>query len=83
MDRGIYSTLSMPLVAAVQSRAVIEQAKGMLMAKSPQISVDDAFNLLRRASQRENVKLRDIARRIVDRRSVPSRGVSIPPPSSP
>ena len=53
---------------AMQSRAVIEQAKGILMARSPQVSAEDAFDLLRKASQRENVRLRDIAQRIVDRR---------------
>jgi GAF domain-containing protein len=56
------------LAQAIQSRAVIEQAKGVLMARSPQLSADDAFDVLRKASQRENVKLRDIAQRIVDRR---------------
>ena len=53
---------------AMQSRAVIEQAKGILMARSPELSAEDAFDLLRKASQRENVKLRDIAQRLVDRR---------------
>ena len=62
--------LSQQLTEAMQSRAVIEQAKGMLMATSPELSADDAFDVLRRASQRENVKLRDIAQRIVDRRPV-------------
>ena len=47
----------------------MERAKGMLMAQTPHLSPDDAFDLLRRASQRENLKLRDIAQRIVDRRS--------------
>jgi GAF domain-containing protein len=54
---------------AMQSRAVIEQAKGILMARSPSLGPDGAFDLLRKASQRENVKLRDIAQRIVDRRT--------------
>ena len=55
---------------AMKSRAVIEQAKGMLMAQSPELSADDAFEVLRKASQRENVKLRDIAQRVVERRSL-------------
>jgi GAF domain-containing protein len=65
--------LSENLSEAMKSRAVIEQAKGMLMARSETLSPDDAFDLLRRASQRENVKLRDIAQRIVNRQptSVP------------
>jgi transcriptional regulator with GAF, ATPase, and Fis domain len=59
--------LSQNLSEAMKSRAVIEQAKGMLMARSETLSPDDAFDLLRKASQRENVKLRDIAQRIVNR----------------
>jgi GAF domain-containing protein len=55
------------LTEAMRSRAVIEQAKGILMAGSPDLDADAAFDLLRRASQRENIKLRDIALRIVDR----------------
>ncbi|MDP8960298.1 MAG: GAF and ANTAR domain-containing protein [Actinomycetota bacterium] len=70
---GAYD-LGQQLTEAMQSRAVIEQAKGMLMATSPELSADDAFDVLRRASQRENVKLRDIAQRIVDRRPVSNQG---------
>lgn len=60
--------LSENLNQAMRSPAVIEQAKRILMAQSPELTADDAFDLVRRASQRENVKLRDIAQRIVDRR---------------
>ncbi|MDQ3641569.1 MAG: ANTAR domain-containing protein, partial [Actinomycetota bacterium] len=56
------------LAQAMQSRAVIEQAKGILMGRSPQMTADEAFDVLRKASQRENVKVRDIAQRIVDRK---------------
>ena len=49
---------------AMQSRAVIEQAKGVLMAQR-RVDADGAFDLLRDASQRYNRKLRDIARGIV------------------
>jgi GAF domain-containing protein len=56
--------LSANLTQAMQSRAVIEQAKGILMGAQG-ISADDAFNVLVKASQRENRKLRDIASRIV------------------
>lgn len=64
---GAYE-LGQQMTDAMQSRAVIEQAKGMLMASSPGLTPDDAFDLLRRASQRENVKLREIAQRVVERR---------------
>jgi GAF domain-containing protein len=57
-------TLARQLESALESRAVIEQAKGVLMAQRD-CSADEAFNMLRRASQRENVKLRDVAMRIV------------------
>ena len=66
---GAYE-LSQQMTEAMQSRAAIEQAKGMLMASSPGLTPDDAFDLLRRASQRENVKLRDVAQRVVERRPI-------------
>jgi GAF domain-containing protein len=56
--------LSERLGEAMKSRATIEQAKGMLMAAQG-CDEHEAFNLLVQASQRENVKLRDIAQRIV------------------
>jgi GAF domain-containing protein len=49
---------------AMESRAVIEQAKGVLMAQR-RIDADQAFDVLRDASQRYNRKLRDIAQGIV------------------
>ena len=49
---------------AMDSRAVIEQAKGVLMAQR-HIDADQAFDILREASQRYNRKLRDIAAGIV------------------
>ena len=62
------SQLSEQLTEAMRSRAVIEQAKGILMGRSPELGPDEAFDVLRRASQRENVKLREIAQRMVERR---------------
>jgi GAF domain-containing protein len=50
---------------AMASRAVIEQAKGIIMAGRG-CSDEEAFDLLRQASSRSNRKLRDIARSIVD-----------------
>jgi GAF domain-containing protein len=49
---------------AMDSRAVIEQAKGVLMAQR-HVDADQAFDILREASQRYNRKLRDIAEGIV------------------
>jgi GAF domain-containing protein len=45
---------------AMASRSVIEQAKGILMERY-KITSEQAFTLLTHASQRSNVKLRDIA----------------------
>lgn len=50
---------------AMDSRAVIEQAKGVLMAQR-HVDSDQAFEILREASQRYNRKLREIALGIVD-----------------
>ena len=58
--------LGVGLREAMKTRAVIEQAKGMLMARAPFPDADEAFELLVKASQRENVKLRAIAQRIVE-----------------
>jgi GAF domain-containing protein len=51
---------------AMDSRAVIEQAKGVLMAQR-HVDAEQAFEILREASQRYNRKLRDIAVGIVER----------------
>ena len=52
------------LEQALESRDLIGQAKGILMARQP-ISGDEAFEILRRASQRTNRKLRDVAADLV------------------
>ncbi|MGH3380788.1 MAG: GAF and ANTAR domain-containing protein [Actinoallomurus sp.] len=57
--------LAYDLAEAMRSRAVIEQAKGVLMADH-HIDADQAFERLVQLSQRSNVKLRDVARRLVD-----------------
>lgn len=52
------------LETALASRGVIDQAKGILMAQQ-RCSAEDAFDILRRASQARNVKIRDIAVAVV------------------
>ena len=54
----------MHLERALANRDVIGQAKGILMAQS-KVSADEAFELLRRASQRLNERLVVVAERIV------------------
>jgi GAF domain-containing protein len=58
--------LSQNLATAMQSRAAIEQAKGILMG-AQRCTADEAFQILVRASQRENRKLREIAEDMVKR----------------
>lgn len=55
---------SADLRAAMDSRAVIEQAKGILVARE-RCSPDEAFDLLTRMSQHTHTRLRDVAARIV------------------
>jgi GAF domain-containing protein len=62
--------LTEQLQAALLSRVVIEQAKGML-AEYLKMSVDDAFQLLRSYTRDHNRKLSDVARDVVDRK-IPS-----------
>jgi GAF domain-containing protein len=52
------------LRAALDARATIDQAIGIVMAQQ-RCTSDRAFDILRRASQRRNVKLRDVAAGIV------------------
>ena len=58
------------LQARLASMPVIEQAKGIIMAQC-RCSEDQAFDALRRASQRENIKLRDLAARVVAKTAGP------------
>lgn len=57
--------LAANLTTALSSRAVIDQAKGKIMEQND-CSADEAFRLLVKASQRENLRLRDLAARIVE-----------------
>ncbi len=50
---------------ALESRAVIEQAKGMIMLQE-RCTADEAFQILVRTSQHSHLKLRDIAGTLVE-----------------
>jgi GAF domain-containing protein len=52
------------LMATVKTRNLIGQAQGILMERH-RVTADEAFALLSRVSQQENVKLRDVADRLV------------------
>jgi hypothetical protein len=64
--------------ARLESLPVIEQAKGILMAQQ-RCGPEEAFDLLRRASQRANLKLHVLAAQIVDQVASPPAGTSAPP----
>jgi GAF domain-containing protein len=58
-------TLVEQMQTAMQSRAVIDQARGILMAQH-RCDAEEAFAILRRTSQQGNRKIRDLAQAIVD-----------------
>ena len=60
LQRSAYARL----VARLQTMPVIEQAKGIIMAQSA-CSDAEAFDTLRRASQRSNVPVRELAAQLV------------------
>lgn len=60
------ATLAQQMQAAMDSRAVIEQAKGIIMGDR-RCTPDEAFTILARVSQDTNRKLRDVAAALVAR----------------
>ena len=59
-------TLSEQLQTALNSRVIIEQAKGVL-AVTGELTMDSAFTALRSYARRNNLRLSDVARTIADR----------------
>lgn len=53
------------LVARAETMPVIERAKGVIMMQS-RCGEDEAFEMLRRASQRSNIPVRELASHIVN-----------------
>jgi len=68
------------LQARLETMPVIEQAKGILMAQY-RCSPDEAFELLRRASQRANIKVSDLAAQIVEQITSPEPRPARRPPA--
>lgn len=62
------------LLARLETMPVIEQAKGIIMCQS-RCGEGEAFDMLRRASQRSNVPVRELAAQIVAR----TAGTGTPP----
>jgi AmiR/NasT family two-component response regulator len=63
------------LHAALATREAIGQAQGILMERE-HVTAERAFDILRRASQHLNVKLRDIAQNLIDTGERPDTGRS-------
>lgn len=66
------------LEAALVTREVIGQAQGILIERE-RITANQAFDILRRASQHLNVKLRDVAQDLVETGERPDTGRQDPP----
>ncbi|MFI7437876.1 GAF and ANTAR domain-containing protein [Micromonospora haikouensis] len=60
------ATLAQQMQEAMASRAVIEQAKGIIMAER-RCTSGEAFDILAKVSQDSNRKVRDVAQALVDR----------------
>jgi GAF domain-containing protein len=58
------TTLAQHMQAAMEHRAVIEQAKGIIMGER-RCTADEAFRILSKASQKSNRKLREVAEALV------------------
>ena len=66
------------LLAALGTREMIGQAQGILMERE-RITACQAFDILRRASQHLNRKLREIAQDLVETGETPDTGNTGPP----
>jgi hypothetical protein len=67
----LYQSAYARLQARMDTMPVIEQAKGILMAQTG-CGAEQAWDMLRRASQRSNIRVRDLASEIVWRAAAPA-----------
>jgi GAF domain-containing protein len=67
----VTATLAQHMQAAMEHRAVIEQAKGIIMGER-RCTADEAFRILSKLSQDTNRKLRDVAALLVERAQRPA-----------
>jgi len=63
------------LQLAIDARKLIGQAQGILMERFD-LDADRAFDVLRRFSQANNLRLREVARQVVEKRQLPLIGTS-------
>jgi GAF domain-containing protein len=74
-NANLYDTtasLAHHMQAAMESRAVIEQAKGIVMADR-RCTAEEAFRILVKVSQDSNRKLRDVATALVEQAAKPAQ----------
>jgi D-serine dehydratase len=72
-NAGLYFTVTTradQLAQAMRSRAVIDQAKGILMGMR-RCGADEAFDILVRLSQQSQRKLRDVAQALLEQTTGP------------
>jgi ANTAR domain len=74
----VYQSRVARLQARLETMPVVEQAKGILMAQQ-RCGPDEAFDLLRRASQRGNIKLHVLAAQLVARFTAPAANGDVKP----
>jgi GAF domain-containing protein len=67
---------------ALVTRELVGQAQGILMERE-RITAEQAFDILRRASQHLNIKLREVAQDVVDTGERPETGVPRSAPPAP
>lgn len=66
------------LEQALRTRELIGQAQGILMERE-RVTADQAFEVLRRASQHMNLKLREVAQTLVETGETPRTGAASEP----
>jgi AmiR/NasT family two-component response regulator len=71
-------TLNEQLTNALNTRIVIEQAKGMV-AERAATNMDEAFSALRQYARDNNLRLLDVAQSVIDG-AIPSAALGIVPP---
>ncbi len=72
-ERASGEAKAMNLAEALRTRALIGQAQGILIERE-RITADQAFDVLRRASQHMNVKVREVAATLVETGESPDTG---------
>jgi hypothetical protein len=77
----LHSSAFARLQARLETMPVIEQAKGVLMAQH-HCGPEEAFDLLRRASQSANVRISVLAERIVEQVASPDPQTAEDPPQA-